>query len=212
MRMVKPQRTTCMRVAASYSTFGAPCKPSSSSPSTTLNRAWPLFCASAYRTSPHMFSAVRPHARLWQCVLHSCFCCCVRAGWPFCKFHCNAMQPGSNAAGWFSSASQWRAAKHIVTRARLNVALLDQLDLVNRTAELAKTFGIDWYSVVSRGSQYRVEAMLARLAHTQNYLLVCHPLLSLLSSSATTPLESPFQQPSGWAHLDWDTVIHQPML
>ena len=60
-------------------------------------------------------------------------------------------------------------------RARLNVALLDELDLVNRTAELAKTFGIDWHSVVSRGSQYRVESMLARLAHTQNYLLVRAP-------------------------------------
>lgn len=50
--------------------------------------------------------------------------------------------------------------------------MLDQLDLVNRTAELAKTFGIDFYSVISRGSQYRVESMLARLAHTQNLLLV----------------------------------------
>ena len=59
--------------------------------------------------------------------------------------------------------------------ARLDVGMLDELDLVARTAELAKTFGIDWYSVVARGSQYRVEGMLARLAHTQNFLLVRSP-------------------------------------
>lgn len=65
--------------------------------------------------------------------------------------------------------------RHVRRQARLNVAMLDQLDLINRTAELAKTFGIDFYSVISRGSQYRVESMLARLAHTQNHLLVRPP-------------------------------------
>eukprot|EP00892_Ulva_mutabilis_P005116 jgi/Ulvmu1/2977/UM015_0017.1 len=75
-------------------------------------------------------------------------------------------------AGWFRGVARWRAVRHVRRRARLNAAMLDQLDLVNRTAELAKTFGIDFYSVISRGSQYRVESMLARLAHTQNYLLI----------------------------------------
>lgn len=43
---------------------------------------------------------------------------------------------------------------------------------LNRTAELARVFGIDFYSVFSRGSQYRVESMMLRLAHTQNFLLI----------------------------------------
>ena len=59
-----------------------------------------------------------------------------------------------------------------VTRARLNLAMLEQLDLAGRTGELARTFGIDFQSVLTRGSQYRVESMLVRLAHTQNYLLL----------------------------------------
>ena len=74
-------------------------------------------------------------------------------------------------------------------RAQLNASLLDEIDLINRTAELAKTFGIDWYSVISRGSQYRVESMLARLAHTQNYLLVRpagHFLIQLSSCFCAT--------------------------
>nr|TKW36443.1 hypothetical protein SEVIR_2G440533v2 [Setaria viridis] len=43
---------------------------------------------------------------------------------------------------------------------------------VNRTSEFARVFGIDFFSVLSRGSQYRVESMLLRLAHTQNYLAI----------------------------------------
>jgi DNA polymerase zeta len=43
---------------------------------------------------------------------------------------------------------------------------------VNRTSELARVFGIDFFSVLSRGSQFRVESMLLRLVHTQNYLAI----------------------------------------
>ena len=67
---------------------------------------------------------------------------------------------------------KWRCLAHMVQRAQLNLALLEQLDLVGRTAELARAFGIDFFSVLSRGSQYRVESLLVRLAHTQNYLMV----------------------------------------
>ncbi len=49
--------------------------------------------------------------------------------------------------------------------------MMEQLDITGRTGEMARAFGIDFFSVLTRGSQYRVEAMMARLAHTQNYLL-----------------------------------------
>lgn len=41
---------------------------------------------------------------------------------------------------------------------------------VGRTSEMARVFGIDFFSVLTRGSQYRVESLLVRLAHSQNYL------------------------------------------
>lgn len=34
-------------------------------------------------------------------------------------------------------------------------------------AESARLYGIDFYSVLSRGSQYRVEAVMLRVAHRQ---------------------------------------------
>ena len=60
----------------------------------------------------------------------------------------------------------------LALHARLNLALLDQQNLVGRTAEMARTYGIDFASVLIRGSQYRVESLLLRLAHSQNYVMV----------------------------------------
>ncbi|RLN98691.1 hypothetical protein BBJ28_00016228 [Nothophytophthora sp. Chile5] len=45
-----------------------------------------------------------------------------------------------------------------------------QLDV--RTSEMARLFGIDFYSVLSRGSQYRVEAVMLRVTKRKNFLLV----------------------------------------
>lgn len=81
--------------------------------------------------------------------------------------------PPHQLAEWFRGGpggGRWRCLSHITLRSRLSLALLDRLDLVGRTAELARTFGIDFFSVLSRGSQYRVESMMLRLAHSQNFV------------------------------------------
>ena len=69
------------------------------------------------------------------------------------------------------AGGRWRCVQYWVRRARLSLAMMEQLDMTGRTGELARAFGIDFFSVLTRGSQYRVEAMMVRLAHTQNYLL-----------------------------------------
>ncbi|MQM19565.1 hypothetical protein Taro_052570 [Colocasia esculenta] len=76
---------------------------------------------------------------------------------------------------WFLSGSQrarFRCIEYVLERANLNLQIMNQLDMINRTSELARVFGIDFFSVLSRGSQFRVESMLLRLAHTQNYLAI----------------------------------------
>jgi DNA polymerase elongation subunit (family B) len=62
--------------------------------------------------------------------------------------------------------------RYYMKRARLNLDLLHHLDLINRTCELAKVFGIEFFNVVSRGSQYRVESMMIRLAKPRNYVIL----------------------------------------
>ncbi|CAM6067733.1 unnamed protein product [Sphagnum tenellum] len=83
--------------------------------------------------------------------------------------------PWCTLTRWFHqgpASGRFRCIEYFVDRARLNFEIMDQLDLLNRTAELARVFGIDFFSVFSRGSQYRVESMMLRLAHTQNFVLI----------------------------------------
>lgn len=75
---------------------------------------------------------------------------------------------------WFEGGplTRWRTLKYWTHRAATSMRLLDQLDLVGRTSEMARLFGIDFFSVLTRGSQYRVEAVMLRVAKPLNYVLV----------------------------------------
>ncbi|CAF1143805.1 unnamed protein product [Adineta ricciae] len=53
-----------------------------------------------------------------------------------------------------------------------NFRLITELDLINKTSEFARIYGIEFYHVLSRGSQYRVESMMIRLAKCLNYVTV----------------------------------------
>ncbi|XP_027107695.1 DNA polymerase zeta catalytic subunit isoform X2 [Coffea arabica] len=78
-------------------------------------------------------------------------------------------------AKWFSSGpgrARYRCMEYLLVKTKLNLDIMNQLDMINRTSELARVFGIDFFSVLSRGSQYRVESMFLRLAHTQNYVAI----------------------------------------
>nr|CAD7571397.1 unnamed protein product [Timema californicum] len=67
---------------------------------------------------------------------------------------------------------RWITVEHYLTRVDGLVNLLDQLDLIARTSELARLFGIQFYEVLSRGSQFRVESMMLRLAKPMNFVPV----------------------------------------
>ncbi|PHT98415.1 DNA polymerase zeta catalytic subunit [Capsicum chinense] len=83
--------------------------------------------------------------------------------------------PNKVLTNWFLSGpgrARYRCIEYFLERAKLNLQIMNQLDVVNRTSELARIFGIDFFSVLSRGSQYRVESMFLRLAHAQNYVAI----------------------------------------
>lgn len=65
--------------------------------------------------------------------------------------------------GKAASSARWVVVEHYLERVRGNLELLNQLDLIGRTCELAKLFGIQFFEVLSRGSQFRVESMMLRL-------------------------------------------------
>ncbi|XP_078068465.1 DNA polymerase zeta catalytic subunit isoform X2 [Mustelus asterias] len=76
---------------------------------------------------------------------------------------------------WFDNKTdlyRWKMVDHYICRVRGNLQLLEQLDLIGRTSELARLFGILFYHVLTRGAQYRVESMMFRFAKPMNYIAV----------------------------------------
>nr|XP_039265405.1 LOW QUALITY PROTEIN: uncharacterized protein LOC120341041 [Styela clava] len=72
----------------------------------------------------------------------------------------------------FSHIHRWRVIDYYVTRVRANLRLLQQQDLVDRTSELARLFGIQFYDVLTRGTQFRVESMMLRTSRAHNLVAV----------------------------------------
>ncbi|KAM4041549.1 DNA polymerase zeta catalytic subunit [Anomaloglossus baeobatrachus] len=76
---------------------------------------------------------------------------------------------------WFDNKSdiyRWRMIDHYMSRVLGTLQLLEHLDLIGRTSELARLFGIQFLHVLTRGSQYRVESMMLRIAKPLNYIPV----------------------------------------
>ncbi|XP_078050436.1 DNA polymerase zeta catalytic subunit [Augochlora pura] len=68
--------------------------------------------------------------------------------------------------------THWKVIFHYVTRVVGTLRILLHLDIIGKTCEHARLFGIQFYEVFSRGSQFRVESMMLRLAKPLNYIAV----------------------------------------
>ncbi|KAH0622223.1 hypothetical protein JD844_024339 [Phrynosoma platyrhinos] len=76
---------------------------------------------------------------------------------------------------WFDNKAdiyRWKMVDYYISRVNGNVQLLEHLDLIGRTSEMARLFGILFLHVLTRGSQYRVESMMLRIAKPMNYIAV----------------------------------------
>lgn len=75
---------------------------------------------------------------------------------------------------WYSSRKPKDLAKVIdyyICRVQLDLEILEQNELVTRTSEQARLLGVDFFSVFSRGSQFKVESLMFRIAKPENFLL-----------------------------------------
>lgn len=77
-------------------------------------------------------------------------------------------------SAWMQSrraAAPARALRHMLRRVRCVARLLEKSEVLFRTAEFARMYGIDFFSVLSRGSQFRVESVLLRITKPRNFVL-----------------------------------------
>lgn len=82
--------------------------------------------------------------------------------------------PEAMAVWWRAGGAQGQlqALRHLLRLCECNFRFLDALNVLPRAVEAARMLGIDVFSVLSRGSQYRVEGMLMRAAHRERMLLM----------------------------------------
>lgn len=76
---------------------------------------------------------------------------------------------------WYVSgrpAALHKVLRYYQVRTRLDLDILDANELVARTSEQARLLGIDFFSVISRGSQFKVESIMFRIAKPENFLLI----------------------------------------
>ncbi|KAI8937862.1 hypothetical protein NX059_005551 [Plenodomus lindquistii] len=76
---------------------------------------------------------------------------------------------------WYRSDRPRDLAKvldHFISRVQLNLDILEANEIVPRTSEQARLLGVDFFSVISRGSQYKVESTMFRIAKPENFILV----------------------------------------
>lgn len=81
----------------------------------------------------------------------------------------------SDLTTWYRSDRPRDLAKvldHFISRVQLNLDILEANEIVPRTSEQARLLGVDFFSVISRGSQYKVESTMFRIAKPENFILV----------------------------------------
>jgi DNA polymerase zeta len=76
---------------------------------------------------------------------------------------------------WYKSTKPreiLRVIDYYTSRVRLDLDILEHNELVPRLSEQARLLGVDFFSVVSRGSQFKVESLMFRIAKPENFLLI----------------------------------------
>lgn len=81
----------------------------------------------------------------------------------------------ADLTSWYTNDKPSDLAKvvnYYISRVQLDLEILEKNELVSRTSEQARLLGVDFFSVFSRGSQFKVESLMFRIAKPENFLLV----------------------------------------
>ncbi|WVQ78404.1 hypothetical protein IAT38_000490 [Cryptococcus sp. DSM 104549] len=66
----------------------------------------------------------------------------------------------------------YRVLKYFFQRAVMCMEVIDQAEIITKNAEFARVFGVDFASVMTRGSQFKVESFMFRIAKPESFVLV----------------------------------------
>ncbi|TFY71796.1 hypothetical protein EVG20_g1209 [Dentipellis fragilis] len=81
----------------------------------------------------------------------------------------------STLTGWYSSEVPYHKGtllRYWLERTSTVLHILDAAETITKTAEFARVFGVDFSSVISRGSQFKVESFMFRIAKPESFVLL----------------------------------------
>lgn len=117
------------------------------------------------RTFLNMWNLLKNEYKLWNSTVQVACETLLQATLPF--FSCQQLTK------WYAlSYTRYKTITYVYQLALCNCLLLEHLDLIRKISECARLYGIDFFSVLHRGSQYRVEAALIPKAHAYDYVLL----------------------------------------
>ncbi|PCH36835.1 DNA/RNA polymerase [Wolfiporia cocos MD-104 SS10] len=76
---------------------------------------------------------------------------------------------------WYGSNIPYHANnvyQYFLSRVRMDLEIVSLAEVVTKNAEFARVFGVDFFSVLSRGSQFKVESFMFRIAKPEGFVLL----------------------------------------
>ena len=83
--------------------------------------------------------------------------------------------PFADLTRWYTNSNPRDLSKtveYFLSRVQMDLEILEANELVPRTSEQARLLGVDFYAVFARGSQFKVESLMFRIAKPENFILV----------------------------------------
>ncbi|GHJ88161.1 hypothetical protein NliqN6_4563 [Naganishia liquefaciens] len=81
----------------------------------------------------------------------------------------------STLTAWFKSkypAHLDKVLRYFVNKTVMYIEMMDAAEITTKNAEFARVFGVDFASVMSRGSQFKVESFMFRIAKPESFVLI----------------------------------------
>ncbi|KAJ1559196.1 DNA polymerase zeta, partial [Nowakowskiella sp. JEL0078] len=79
---------------------------------------------------------------------------------------------------------RWKTLQYYLDRVQRNIQLLDGSGIIKQTCEFARVYGIDFTSVLNRGSQFKVESVLSRITRPENFVMMSPSLSQVKNQRA----------------------------
>jgi DNA polymerase elongation subunit (family B) len=117
------------------------------------------------RTFLNTWHLLKSELKMWNCTLHYAVESILQKTLPH-------FTPAQLTKWYQTPHTRYKAVSHIYLLSLCNLLLIEKLDIVRKISECARLYGIDFFSVFHRGSQYRVEAAVIVKAHANDFLLI----------------------------------------